>query len=291
MNHRQIEIFAAVMKLGTASRAAEQLGITQPAVSRAIAELERSVRFTLFARVRSRLIPTPEANLFYQDVHASFRGLDTLRAGAARIRDQGSGEIRIATLSALASSLVPKAIRRFRDKHPSIPVTLHVLWSRDIRDRVASGQFDVGLAADEIDTSGILHQPFVSPRADCAIPINHALAQKKTITPADLNGVPIVAYVPEDRGRQRMDIIFDDAGIVPNIVAETIFAATICALVAQGIGVGFVSPYAVGGVDCSRLVLRPFEPALHIKSLLILPLDRQKSQLVRDFIDCLMAER
>lgn len=291
MNHRQIEIFSAVMKLGTASRAAEQLGITQPAVSRAIAELERSVRFTLFARVRSRLVPTPEANQFYRDVQESFRGLDTLRAGAARIRDQGSGEIRIATLSALASSLVPKAIRRFRDKHPFVRVTLHVLWSRDIRDRIAAGQFDVGLAADEIDTSGIHHQPFVSPRAMCAIPIDHELAGKKTIVPSDLNGVPIVAYVPEDRGRQRMDMIFDDAGIVPNIVAETIFAATVCALVSQGIGVGFVSPYAVGGVDCSRLVLRPFEPTLYIKSLLILPLDRQKSQLVRDFIDCLMAER
>jgi DNA-binding transcriptional LysR family regulator len=291
MNLRQIEIFAAVMKLGTASRAAEQLGVTQPAVSRAIAELERSVRFTLFARVRSRLIPTPEANLFYKDVQASFRGLDTLRAGAARIRDQGSGEIRVASLSALASSLVPKAIRRFRDMHPLVRVTLHVLWSRDIRDRVASGQFDVGLAADEIDTSGVFHQPFVSPRAFCAIPLDHALSAREVITPADLQNEPIIAYVPEDRGRQRMDMIFDDAGVVPNIVAETIFAATICSLVSQGIGVGFVSPYAVGGVDCSRIALRRFEPPLYIKSLLILPLDRPKSQLVRDFIDCLMAER
>jgi DNA-binding transcriptional LysR family regulator len=172
-----------------------------------------------------------------------------------------------------------------------VRVTLHVLPSRDVRDCVASGQFDVGLAADEIDLSGILHQPFISPRAVCALPMNHPLCARDVIGPADLKDVPIISYVPEDRGRQRMDLIFADAGVAPKIVAETLYAATVCALVSQGIGVGFVSPYAVGGVDCSRIVLRPFEPALLIKSLLILPLDRPKSHLVRDFIDCLLAER
>jgi DNA-binding transcriptional LysR family regulator len=61
LNIRQIETFAAVMKTGTASRAAETLGITQPAVSRSLAQLESAVGFSLFARVRTRLVPTPEA--------------------------------------------------------------------------------------------------------------------------------------------------------------------------------------------------------------------------------------
>jgi DNA-binding transcriptional LysR family regulator len=100
------------------------------------------------------------------------------------------------------------------------------------------------------------------------------------------------AIVPEDRARQRLDLIMSEAGVAPpNIVVETIYAATVCALVANGLGIGLVSPYAVAGFDSSKLVLRPFEPAVQSKSLLILPLDRPKSQLVRDFIDCLMAAR
>lgn len=288
MNHRQIEIFATVMKTGTASGAADLLGITQPAVSRAIAELERTIMFSLFNRVRGRLVPTPEARLFYCDVEASFRGLDTLRASAAWIRDQGAGEIRIATLSSFSSSLVPQAISLFRARHPETRVTLHVLWSRDVRDRVASGQFDIGLAADEVDTSGVHSELFANQRIICAIPRESQLCELDVITPSDLEDVPIIGYVPEDRARQHLEDAFAQAGITPNIILETIYASTVCCLVSNGLGVGFVSRHSTGGIDCTRLMLRPFEPAINSRVLLLRPLDRQKSQLVRDFIDCLL---
>ena len=72
--------FAAVMRCGTTSRAAEALGITQPAVSRSVAELERSVGFPLFARIRHRLVATPEGRMLYDEVAVTFQGLDTIRA-------------------------------------------------------------------------------------------------------------------------------------------------------------------------------------------------------------------
>ncbi|PSJ54195.1 LysR substrate-binding domain-containing protein [Kumtagia ephedrae] len=291
MNHRQVEIFATVMRAGTASHAADLLGITQPAVSRAIADLEKSVRFSLFARIHNRLVPTPEARLFFRDVEASFRGLDTLRSSAAWIRDQGAGEIKIASLSALSSSAVPQAISTFQKKHADIRVTLHVLWSRDVRDRIASGQFDVGLAADEIDTSGIHAQPFATHRVACLMPKGHPLSLKEVIEPADLAEVPLVTYVPEDRWRQQLDAAFAAANVKPKIAVETTYSSTICSLVSQGIGVGFVSPGATGGADISHLVVRRFEPKIIVRVLLILPLDRQKSLLVREFIDCLLETR
>lgn len=68
LNNRQIEIFAAIMKSGTVSRAAELLGVTQPGVSRTISELERSLGFSLFDRVRNRIIATPEGRIFYAQV-------------------------------------------------------------------------------------------------------------------------------------------------------------------------------------------------------------------------------
>lgn len=291
MNFRQIEIFAAVMKTGTASKAAELLDITQPAASRALSDLENDLGFSLFDRVRQRLQPTPEAWQFYKAVEASFRGLDTIKAEAARIRDQGSGRLRIASLSLLGSTLVPRAIARFRLRHPDISVTLHVLVSRDVRDLVASGQFDVGLAADEIDVSGLNHQLFLSPQAMIAMPIGHPLAVRETIWPHDLIGFPFIAYVPEDRARQRFDAILADAGVKLDIAVETIYATTVCALVTEGVGLGLVSPYVANNLDKTRVILRPFEPAVSIKTLLILPPDKPKSLLVRDFITALMESR
>lgn len=291
MNNRQIEAFAAVMKSGTASRAAEFLGVSQPAVSRLIAELEQSIGFALFDRVRSRLIATPEARLFYTEVQASFRGMDSLRKAAAHLRDRGSGQLRVASLSALGATLVPRAIARFHERHPSVRITLHVLLSRDVRDLVASGQCDVGLAADEIDPVGISHQPFVAPNALCALPVGHPLTAKTIIGPEDLRDQPFIAYVPEDRSRQRLERVLEEAGVTPRIVAETALASTVCGLIAEGIGIGLVNPYFNPGIDHSRIVTRPFEPAIAIRSLLILPPDRPKSGLVRDFITALMSVR
>lgn len=292
MNMRQIEAFAAVMKAGTVSRAAEIIGVSQPATSRLIADLERSLGFSLFSRVRSRIIPTPEGRLFYEDVEASFRGMDRLRSTAARIRDSGAGEIRIASLSSLSGSVVPKAIVKFRTRWPDATVTLMVQSSRDVRDGVASGAYDLGLAADEIDLTGIEHQIFVQPRELCALPPGHPLVEREVIRPHDLSGRDFIAYVPEDRVRRRFETIFGEAGVpMPRIVVETLYASTVYAMVAEGIGAGLLTNYAVAGFDQSRVVLRPFEPVVNSRTLLIRPPERPKSQLVRDFIDCLMESR
>jgi DNA-binding transcriptional LysR family regulator len=96
----QIETFAAVMMCGTTVGAAESLEITHPAVSRSIAELERSIGFPLFARTRSRLVATPEDRILYDEVKATLHGLDTIRTTAERIRDHGSGEVHVASLFA-----------------------------------------------------------------------------------------------------------------------------------------------------------------------------------------------
>jgi DNA-binding transcriptional LysR family regulator len=291
LNTRQIEAFDALMKSGTASRAAEVLGVSQPAVSRMIAELEQSIGFSLFARVRNRLIPTPEAKLFYRDVEVAFRGMDALRAAAARIRDRGSGELRIASLSALGTTLVPRAVARFQRQHPTVRITLDVLLSREVRDLVASGQADVGLAADEIDVSGVSHQIFAARDAVCVLPVGHRLTAKAVIGPADLRDEPFIAYAPEDRARQRLDRLLAEAGVVPRIVVETALAATVYALVAEGAGIGLASPFFNPGLDRGRITTRPFEPGVAVRSLLILPLDRPKSALVRDLIAALMEER
>ncbi|MGX1787001.1 LysR substrate-binding domain-containing protein [Bosea sp. NPDC055332] len=88
--------------------------------------------------------------------------------------------------------------------------------------------------------------------------------------------------------RQRLRAAFDQDGAQPITVIRTINATTVCALVAEGIGVGFVTPYALAGLDLTRFAVKPFEPPVHSRSLLLLPIDRPKSLLVKAMIDCLM---
>lgn len=291
MNFRQLEIFRAVMISGSASRAAELLQVTQPAVSRGIAELERALGFALFDRVKGRLVPTPEGQLFFGDVNVSFMGLDRLRSSAARIRDFGSGSIRIASLAALGSTLVPRAVQGFRKAHPQIAITLQILSSSLVRERVAEAQFDIGLAADEVDLSGVDHRIFGNFRAVCAIPPKHELAAKAMIRPEDLHNQPFIALSPEDRARQRMTSIFEEAGCKPQIVVETPNSSTICALALEGVGVGLVNPAAAEGFSERGLVFRRFNPEVYFKSYLLFRPDAQKARLVTHFVGELMKAR
>ncbi|MFC7400664.1 LysR substrate-binding domain-containing protein [Chelatococcus sp. GCM10030263] len=291
MNPRQLEAFRAVMISGTVSRAAELMGITQPAVSRSIAELESFVGFSLFDRIKGRLVPTPEGQLFFRDVDASFVGLDRLRASAARIRDFGSGSLKVASLAALGSTLLPRATKLFRDQHPSVTVTLTVMSSSAVRNHVADGQYDLGLAADEVDLSGVEHQLFSSVAAVCAIPGGHPLADRKTIGPADLDGVDYIALSPEDRARLRLHQICEQAGVAPRLVAETPNSATVCALALEGVGIGIVNPLAADGFPQRGLVLRPFKPEVPFRSHLLFRPDIQKGRIVRAFVAALFKAR
>jgi DNA-binding transcriptional LysR family regulator len=291
MNYRQLDIFRTVMRSGSASRAAELLDISQPAVSRTIFDLERIVGFNLFERIKGRLVPTPEAQMFLLQVDRSFVGLDRLRAEAARIRDFGAGTIRIASLAALGSTLVPRAIKAFQTKHPGIAVTLQIVSSSNVRELVVERGFDIGLAADEVDLSGVEHAKFASTRAICVMPAGHPLAELETITPRNLAGVPFIALAPEDRARHRIDAALDRAGVTPKVVVETPNSATICALALQGVGVGLTNPAASEGYAEQGAVFRPFEPAVYFNSILMFRPDMQKARLVKAFAAELLAAR
>ncbi|MCR4264760.1 LysR substrate-binding domain-containing protein [Nitratireductor sp. ZSWI3] len=291
MKYRQIEAFHALMISGSTVRAAEIMGITQPAVSRLIAELEHAVRFALFDRVRGRLVATPEAHLFFREVDESFRGLDRLRASAAAIRDYGEGNLRIGCFAAGSVSLVPAAIRAFRIKHPAIRLTFHVKSSADIRNGVVDGQYDIGLAADEIDRAGVDTQVFGSYAGVIAMPGDHPLARHEVLEPAHLKGVPLLGLVAEDRARQRLDALLGAEGIVPDYVLETPNSATICALAEEGNAVGLVNPMVIADFRSRGLTFRPFAPKVMFRSLLLYPANTQKSRLVLEFCKALLSQR
>jgi len=284
VNFRQIEIFRAVMTNGTASRAAEVLRISQPAVSKTIQELERSVGFALFHRTRGRIVPTAEAQLLFKEVEQSFAGLTHLRGAASRIRDFGSGEIRIACLSALSTNVLPRALKAFLARNPQVAVTFQTRMSSVVRDLVASGQFDLGIAADEIDQTGVEVSEFARFRVAVALPEGHPLEAREVIRPADLSGQPFVALSPEDTTRREAELAFAEAGVGVRIVLETPYSTTVCAMVAAGIGVGLVNPLTAEPYLGRGMSLRPFEPALHFRTLLIQPPNRQPAQIVQDFI-------
>ncbi|WFE88476.1 LysR substrate-binding domain-containing protein [Roseibium porphyridii] len=287
MKFRQLEAFHSLMISGSTVRAAELMQITQPAVSRSIAELEASLGFTLFDRVRGRMVPTTEGQLFFREVSESFKGMDRLRSAAASIRDFGSGHLKVASLSALGAEVVPKAIQDFRRSNPRVRITLQILPSAQVRNQVVDGNFDIGLAADEIDRSGVDTTHFGGFSGVIAMSSHHPLAKRDILGPEDLAGQPMIGLAPEDRARDRFDAILSEAGVSPEYVVETPSSTTTCALALAGDAVGLVNPLVVEGFVARGLEVRPFAPSVNFRSFLLFRPDIQRSKLVRDFTKCL----
>jgi DNA-binding transcriptional LysR family regulator len=293
MNLTLIDAFSAVMKTGSTTAAAELLHVSQPAVSRSLKRLEDTTKLKLFERSGPRLTPTPEAHLLYQEVLDTYVGLDRLRQSVARIRAVGTGQVRIASSAALGLSFVPKVLKVFTDRRPDVSVRFEIGNSVSVRNLVASGAYDIGLCAEEIDRESLVVSPFIETRGICVMPPDHELAREEVVRPEHLHGRRVTSLAPDDTARLQFDAALAAAGARPQFVVETQFAATICQLAIEGLGVGLTNSltYVSDRFETLGLVARPFEPAIAFRSLMILPPHRARSRLVDELVAVLGEER
>lgn len=293
MNLTLIDAFSAVMKTGSTTAAAELLHVSQPAVSRSLKRLEDTTKLKLFERSGPRLTPTPEAHLLYQEVLDTYVGLDRLRQSVARIRAVGTGQVRIASSAALGLSFVPKVLKAFTERRPDVSVRFEIGNSVSVRNLVASGAYDIGLCAEEIDRENLVASPFIETRGICVMPPGHELAREEVVRPEHLDGRRVISLAPDDTARLQFDAALAAAGARPQFVVETQFAATICQLAIEGLGVGLTNSltYVSDRFESAGLVARPFEPAIAFRSLMILPPHRARSRLVDELVTVLGGER
>ncbi|MEX4010029.1 LysR substrate-binding domain-containing protein [Neoaquamicrobium sediminum] len=291
MNFRQIEAFRAVMICGTASRAAEMLRISQPAVSRHIAELEASARLTLFERSRGRLKVTAEGKAFFEEVTRAFTGIERLRFAAENIRSFVGARLRVVSMPALGHAFLPRVVGRFARQFPNSSVLLQVRSSEFVREEIAAGNYDLGFAADEINSAGVEVQPFASPDAVCLLPQGHRLAGYQTVRPVDFDNERFVTLANEDAARSRFDRIFAEAGVRPKIVSETQYSLTVCNLVRNGVGIALVNPFSLDGLDLTGMALVRFRPSAQFRSLLVRPPNAPQSRLADAFLGMAELER
>lgn len=184
MNMRQLEAFRATMRSGSITEAAAMMHISQPSVSRLIADLERTIGFPLFLRSGRGLAPTVEARTFYQGVEGMFVGIDRLQELADAIRTTNTGEISIGTIQSIAAIELPKAVKVLHRRLPDISFMIQSRNTPAILDAIQMHQIDLGIVGREPPYDGVevLYQtaaPYV-----CLIPEDYALADQQG--PVDL---------------------------------------------------------------------------------------------------------
>lgn len=285
MRIRQLEAFHAVMQCQTVTLASEALHISQPAVTRLIADLEESVRFALFERVRGRLVPTPEAHQLYEEVKQSLVGVDRIARRAQEILNQKRGALLVTAAPALSLSFLPKVTARFVAERPDTHIVMLSHSTRTVLDTVQAHACDVGFAVLPLSKSSTHAEGLVSTRITCAVPAAHRLASKQVITPVDLQGAHFASVTGMADSRLHIDSIFAAHGVERVVRFESQISQALCSFVAAGDAVALVdvitaSEYQGGGI---RFI--PFEPAVRLDFTVLMPAQRRPPMLAQTYVD------
>ncbi|MCX8997940.1 LysR family transcriptional regulator [Rhizobiaceae bacterium BDR2-2] len=283
MDFKLLEAFRTVVSNSSITKAAEILGVTQPAVSAQIARLEASIGFNLFTRNGGRLSLTGEGQQFHaQVVHAldMFQRLDHVAEG---IREGKSGKLVIASHPSASISLVPVLMARFRRDHPETRIRLINRTSEEVRSFFPAASIDIGIAELPTDIGGVEVRKYA---LSCVaiLPKGHPAAEKACLSPADLSGEPFLAMPPERVISHRIREAFAAEGATLNAIGEVDFFSSICAMVAEGGGVSIVDSWSAAMFSALGLEVRPFEPAIPYEIGVITSSDWPLSRLAQAFL-------
>lgn len=255
--------FIVVVQEEGVTAAADVLGISQPALSRQLKELERELGAPLFVRAnRSRMFElTEQGRLMYRRAQEITELADRARC---EIADGGqvSGVVHIAGAQSAAMRIVGRAARTMRERHPHVSVQLHDDYGANIVQRLDDGLADFGVMVQPVDLSRYDSLPLaVGDRMGLLMRADHPLAVSAAVAPRDLVGVPII--VPQGvlargdlsgwfgRYRRRLEIV-GTMNLMYN-ASCLVQEGYACAIGPEGM------------VDCSPdsgLCFRPLEPAI-----------------------------
>jgi DNA-binding transcriptional LysR family regulator len=286
LQSRQIEAFRAVMLTGAMTAAAKMLEISQPAVSRMIRDLEAELGFTLFDRRGNLVLPTAQARALFAEVERSFVGLSRIAAFAEDLRGGRGGSLRIAALPAMASGFLPRFVAAFSRAHPRLRIMIDGLPSPAIRDRVASGQLDVGVCAFPFQRDSLTTTPFYE-KAVVAMPADHRLAGHAAVRADDLVDETVILLTKFQHGLHPIEVALQS--IRRRSWIDTPLSTIACVLALEGHGVAVVEPFSASDFVGRGLVLRAFEPALIVGTALIHSSERPLSLAAREFHDAFLA--
>jgi DNA-binding transcriptional LysR family regulator len=190
---RQLEAFVAVADRRSFAAASKDLGLSPSAVSQLISELEDIFGFRLFDRTTRRVVLSSAGREILGQAQATMRNIALIDSFASDIRNRAAGVVRIGAPIVLASTLLPAAVRAFREKHPKVIIYIRDVPVDSMVRRVVDGDLDLALGPDRPPDEAVVSQAvFSSPWVLWCSP-THPLASKQNLRWIDLKNVDLVA--------------------------------------------------------------------------------------------------
>ncbi|KIO49629.1 LysR family transcriptional regulator [Nitrosospira sp. NpAV] len=242
---RQLEVFETIARLGSFTRAAEELFLTQPTVSMQIKKLTDAVGLTLFEQVGKKIYLTDAGRALHQTCRDIFEHLARFEMVAADMKGLKAGKLRLAVVTT-AKYFAPRLLGMFCQQYPGVEVSLKVANRECLLERLADNQDDLYILGQPPEEVDAVAQAFLENPLVVLAPINHPLANKKRISLKRIAEEPFLSREPGSGTRIATERIFSEQGLKLKIRMELGSNEAIKQTIIGGLGISVLSHHTLG---------------------------------------------
>ncbi|SIQ80203.1 transcriptional regulator [Micromonospora avicenniae] len=263
MELNPLKQFLVVARLEHLSRAADELHIAQPSLSRTIARLESELGVPLFDR-GGRLRLNDSGRLFRDHVERALGELEAGRRAVAEATSEGLGSVRLASETFLT---LTGPLAAYKRAHPGVEIGLHWSPPEDMARRLRAQEVDLCVASQPIHAEGLESVQLFEEAVGVGTPLDHPLSGRTSVTIDELADEPFVTAREGHWLRRLLDRLFAARDLSPKIVCESDEHSAIADLISAGLGIGLAPAFArrsvtrapvawipVDSPDCRRTV-------------------------------------
>jgi len=252
------EVFMKVIEKGSFTKAAEELGYTQSAVSQMIHALEEELSTTLISRSRKGIALTSDGIEFLPYITKVYNSFRELIEKSKEMKGLESGNIRIGTFSSVSCHWLPSLIKDFKQIYPSVHFHLQQGEYTSIVQYIKEGSADFGFVNPE--AGGDLHTvPLKEDEMLAVLPAGHPLAEHSTVTLEELSKEPFI-LLEEGEYSEPLEI-FKENGLYPNIQYRVFDDYTIMSMVEKGLGISILPQLVLNRVNY-QIVMKEITPKI-----------------------------
>jgi DNA-binding transcriptional LysR family regulator len=241
MDWRQLEYFRVAGRLQHVTRAAERLGTSQPALSRAVARLEADLGVPLFDRIGRSIRLTRYGERFLKRVESALGQIDEGRRELADLARPDRGSIALGFLRSLGAKYVPQLVRRFNAAQPDVRFTFTPNNSAALEEQLERGDLELAFTTVPLASPRLAWMRVTDQELVLIVPRNHRLAGRRQVALRDVADEPFVTFKRGHAFRRLTEGLCEEAGFVPSITFEGDDSSSVPGFVAAGFGVAIAS--------------------------------------------------
>lgn len=283
-----LQAFVAVAERASFRQAADDLFLSQSALSRRIEKLEEGLGVKLFERTTRRVQLTNVGQAFLLNVRTALDGLEDAVLGVADLAAHRTGTVTLACVPSAVWHFLPEVLKEFSERFPRIRVRVHDESAQDVLNLVLAGEADFGINFTGAEDAEIVFEPIYKERYVLAMRHDHRLAKRKSLNWKDLAGERFVSVAKSSGNRSVIDAALAGVEKHPAIFCEVNHVSGVLALVEAGMGVAVVPGLSVLPERPGSIVGVPLvNPAIHRTLGLISKRNHSMAPAARTLFDML----